>query len=117
MKRGVVDPQVLNDLLTFTSKRATDSTLPGPALLGSNRSAIALQLRSYGEDAIALAVEAASPETIWAIPKRGGQLMFSSGESIPRSLCLATVELIEGAARPLARKRRRHASNNRLERP
>jgi len=110
MKRGELDPQVISDLLTQLAKGPAASTAPGPALLGSNRSGLASELRSFGEDAVALAVEAASDQTIWAISKRGGQLMFSSGENIPRSLCLAAVELIEGKARPLARKRRRRAT-------
>ena len=110
MKRGTFDRQVLDDLMAHLAKGLAASTAPGPALLGSNRRGLALQLRSYGEDAIALAVEAASDETIWAISRRGGELMFSSGENIPRALCLAAVELIEGNARPLARKRRRRTT-------
>ena len=109
-RRGAFDPQVLDDLMAHVAKGPAASTAPRPALLGSNRRGLALELRSYGEDALALAVEAASDETIWAISKRGGELMFSSGEKISRSLCLAAVELIEGNARPLARKRRRRAT-------
>jgi hypothetical protein len=110
MKRGKLDPQVTSDLLAHLAKGPAASFAPDQALIGSNRSGLALELRSYGEDAVALAVEAAPDQTIWAISKRGGELMFSSGENIPRSLCLAAVELIEGKARPLARKKRRRAT-------
>ena len=110
MKRGAFDQQVLNDLMAHVAKGPLALTLPGTALLDANRRGLLLQLLSYGEDAVASAVEKASDETIWSISKRGGQLMLSSGENIQRSLCLAAVELIEGNARPLARKRRRRAT-------
>src|SRR6185437_2270091 len=51
----------------------------------------------------------AADEIIWAIAQRATQLAFS-GENIPRSLCLAAVEKIEGQTRPLARKRRKRAT-------
>jgi hypothetical protein len=75
----------------------------------SNRAGLAEQLRSFGEDSVASAVEAASDETIWRISKRGVEIAFS-GENIPRSLCLASVEIIEGKPRALARRRRRRAT-------
>jgi hypothetical protein len=78
--------------------------------MGANRDALALYLRSYGEDSVAVAAEESSDSTVWEISKRGGGLMFSSGENIPRSLCLAAVEVIEREARPLARQTRRRVT-------
>lgn len=116
-KRGKLDPQVIIIDLLAHSAKGPAASIPGQAIIRSNRSGLAFELRSYGEDAVALAVEAAPDKTIWAISKRGGELMFSLGENIPRSLCLAAVELIEGKARPLARKRRRRAPNSHSSAP
>jgi hypothetical protein len=109
MKRSTIDPTFIANPLAYIANGNHVSNIPDAAVVGSNRKVLAQELRSYGEDAVALAVEVASDEEVWAICKRSGKLMLTS-DNIPRALCLAAVEIIEGRSRPLARRVRRRAT-------
>lgn len=105
----MLDPTLLNAVVELVSKGPMGAPVEATVVTASNRKALVSELRSFGEDSVASAAEAASDEIIWTIGQRALQIAFS-GESIPRSLCLAAVEKIEGQGRPLARKRRKRAT-------
>jgi hypothetical protein len=100
---------MLNAVVELISKGPAGAPIETAVAAASNRKALVSELRSFGEDSVASAIEAAADEIIWAIGQRALQIAFS-GEKIHRSLCLAAVEKIEGKARPLARKRRKRAT-------
>lgn len=102
------DATFMNAVLEFMTKGPQAVPAATAVVATSNRKALAADLRSYGEDSVASALEAATDETVLSIAQRGIQISFV-GENIPRSLCLAAVEIIEGQSRPLARKRRKRA--------
>jgi hypothetical protein len=104
----MLDPTFLDAVVELIGKAPAGAPAKRAAVAASNRTALVSDLRSFGEDSVASAIEVAADESIWAIGQRAMQLAFS-GENITRSLCLAAVERIEGQARPLARKRRKRA--------
>ena len=104
----MIDTTFMNAVLQFISKGPQGAPAATDVVAASNRTALAADLRSYGEDSVASALEAATDDTVLSIAQRGIQISFT-GENIPRSLCLAAVETIEGRLRPLARKRRKRA--------
>lgn len=104
----MVDATFMNAVLEFISKGPQGAPAATAVVAASNRTTLAADLRSYGEDYVASALEAATDDTVLAIAQRAIQISFT-GENIPRSLCLAAVETIEGQLRPLARKRRKRA--------
>lgn len=104
----MIDATFMNALLEFISKGPQGAPADTAVVAASNRTALAADLRSYGEDSVASALEAATDDTVLSIAQRGIQISFT-GENIPRSLCLAAVETIEGQFRPLARQRRKRA--------
>lgn len=106
---SVLDPTLLNAVVELISKGPTGAPVEAAVVAASNRKLLVSELRSFGEDSVASAIEAAADEIIWAIGQRAMQIAFS-GENIPRSLCLAAVEKIAGQARPLARKRRKRVA-------
>jgi hypothetical protein len=109
LKRTGIDSRSLDAVLHLITKGPVAAPAAAAVVASSNRKAIAADLLRFGEDDVASAVKAASDGTIWAISKRGGEIALS-GENIPRSLCLAAVEIIEGNSRPLARRRRKRAT-------
>ncbi|HEV2270574.1 MAG TPA: hypothetical protein VGR92_14050 [Steroidobacteraceae bacterium] len=102
------DPTFLDAVVELIGKGPAEAPAAAVIAATSNRKVLVSELRAFGEDSVASAIEVAADEFIWAIGQRAMQLAFS-GESIPRSLCLAAVEKVEGQARPLARKRRKRA--------
>lgn len=106
--KSILDPTFLDAVAELIGKGPAGAPAEAVVAAASNRRVIVSELRAFGEDSVASAIEVATDEFIWAIGQRAVQLAFS-GESIPRSLCLAAVEKIEGKARPLARKRRKRA--------
>jgi len=104
----MLDPTFLDAVAELIGKGPARAPAKRAVVAASNRKALVSELRSFGEDSVASAIEVAADELIWAIGQRATQLAFS-GENVPRSLCLAAVERIEGQARPLARKRRQRA--------
>lgn len=109
MGKSVVNPTFLNAVLELISKGPVGAPDEAAVVVASNRRAMVSELRSFGEDSVASAVEVAEDEIIWAIGQRAMQIALSR-ENIPRSLCLAAIENIEGRPRPLARKRRKRAT-------
>lgn len=102
----VIDATYMKATIELMTKGPEADPAAAALVASANRKALAAYLRSFGEDSVASAVEAASDRTVWFIGQRGIQISFS-GENIPRSLCLAAVEVIEGRSRSLARKRRK----------
>jgi hypothetical protein len=109
LRNKVLDPTFLNAVVELISKGPVGAPVEAAVVAATNRTALVSELRSFGEDSVASAIEGAADEIIWAIGQRAMQIALS-GESIPRSLCLSAVEKIEGQARPLARKRRKRAT-------
>jgi hypothetical protein len=105
----VIDPAFLKVAMEFMSKGPVAAPAAAALVAASYRKAFAAELRRYGEDSVAAAVEASTDQTVLSIGPRGMQMAFS-GENIPRALCLAAVEVIEGQPRPLARKRRKRVT-------
>jgi hypothetical protein len=109
VSRPAIDPEDFREALEIMSKGVNAP----PALLAkmaiSHRKLLAGELRRYGEDSVASAIEAAADRAVLSVAPRGIQIAFSGG-SIPRSLCLAAVEVIEGKSRPFARTRRKRAT-------
>ena len=109
LRSNALDPTFLDAVVEFIGKGPAGAPAEAAVVAASNRKMLVSELRSFGEDSVALAIEVAADEIIWAIAQRATQLAFS-GENIPRSLCLAAVEKMEGQTRPLARKRRKRAT-------
>lgn len=73
-----------------------------------NREALATELLAYGEDTVASRISSATVDELNEIHKRGREIAFSGEEiNLLRAQCLAAIKVLEGAARPLARKRRK----------
>jgi hypothetical protein len=83
--------------------------------VSTTRELLVIDLRTYGEDAVAAAVEQASAETLERIFDRADHYLYAdefakaSGESpaLAEALSRAAVEVMEGGRRPLRRKRRK----------
>ncbi|MDF2446662.1 MAG: hypothetical protein K0S46_1898 [Moraxellaceae bacterium] len=79
--------------------------------VAATREAICEELRLFGEEAVADAIKVVPRHTLTSIFDLAGELHAKgSASSAGHSLCLAAVTIVEGKARPLARKRRRRAS-------
>ena len=100
------DIRHIADVIT---KGPKDSPAAAAHVHKSNRKALAIDLRAFGEDSVASAVEAVSPAKLSEIHARGMRIAFT-GANISHSLCLAAVEVLEGKPRALARKRRKRAT-------
>jgi hypothetical protein len=74
----------------------------------TDRASLAVDLRSYGEDELAARVDGMSDEDLVRVFERADHyLALDESGLIAKGLALAAVEVLEGAARPLRRKRRR----------
>ena len=83
--------------------------------VSTTRELLVIDLRTYGEDAVAAAVVQASEETLQGIFDRADHYLYAdefakpSGASplLAEALSRAAVEIIEGGPRPLRWKRRK----------
>ena len=109
MQGRALKPQELHDIVEIVTK----GSIAAPATLAraaaNRRAALVRELKRYGEDAVASSVEALPDDRVDSIHNKGMAIAFT-GFHIPMSLCLAAVEEIEGASRPLVRKRRKSAT-------
>ena len=104
-----LEPQELDDVVQLVTKgsNAPASTLRRVA--ETQRAALVVELRRYGEDAVASKVESMSAARVGSIHARGMKIALT-GTMLLTALCLAAVEEVEGLSRPLARKRRKPAT-------
>lgn len=76
--------------------------------VAATREDLCSELVAFGEDAVAATVAKMSKARLADIFRRAGELGAQARTSShAQSLCLAAVEVAEGVARPLARRRRR----------
>jgi hypothetical protein len=102
-------PQEVDDFVQLVTKGSRAPAAALARIADSQRSALAAELRRYGEDAVASQVELLPNARLNSIYARGMRIAFK-GTMILTALCLAAVEEVEGSARPLARKRRKPAT-------
>jgi hypothetical protein len=86
----VIDATFMNAVMEFMTKGRGAAPAATAIVTVSNRKAFSADLRSYGEDVVASALEAATDETGLSVAQRGVQISLA-GENIPRSMCLAAV--------------------------
>lgn len=73
-----------------------------------SRELLEADLRTYGEDALAMRVSSLSDADMHKIGEIAGRYATTGGVAlIDKALTLAAVEVLEGTARPLRRNRRR----------
>ena len=101
--------QEIHDVVEIATKGSKGSSASLARLADAKRASLAAELRRFGEEAVATKVESLSAAKIDAIHAQGMQIAFT-GTMLLKACCLAAVEAVEGAARPLARKRRRAAT-------
>lgn len=71
----MIDATFMNALLEFISKGPQGAPAATAVVAASNRTALAADLRSYGEDSVASALEAATDDTVLSIAQRGIQIV------------------------------------------
>ncbi|WP_285701961.1 hypothetical protein [Actinomadura sp. NBRC 104412] len=77
-------------------------------MIRTNRERIRLDLLSYGEDHLAGRAAGITDDQLRRIGERGLQLVLSDAQGkLYLAIAMAAVEVLEGAPRPLARKRRK----------
>jgi hypothetical protein len=77
-------------------------------VIRTNRERIHLDLLSYGEDDLAGRAAGIADEELRRIGERGFELLFGDAQGkLYLAIAMAAVEVLEGAPRPLARKRRK----------
>ena len=101
--------QEIDDLVQLVTKGSKAPAAALRRIVEAQRTALAVELRRYGEDAIASKVESLPATRVESIYARGMKIAFA-GTKVLAALCLAAVEEVEGSARSLARKRRRPAT-------
>jgi hypothetical protein len=101
MRRGV------RDLLSALRKRDLATTL-----VTTDRWTLAEELWSFGEDSLSLASLELADEDLTRVWVLAGRLYQNAeARSAGEAVALAAVAVIEGAQRPLARKRRRRQAD------
>ena len=108
MGRALV-PQGLDDVVQLVTKGSKAPTSTLRRVAEAQRAALVVELRRYGEDAVASKVESMPVGRMGSILARGMKIAFT-GTMLLTALCLAAVEEVEGLSRPLARKRRKPAT-------
>lgn len=106
MKGRVPNPQSFGDIVEVLTKGSHAGPEALARVANSRKAALVQELRRYGEDSVASKVEVLPNTKVDSIHRRGMTISLS-GHPILLSLCLAAVEEIEGASRPLARRRRK----------
>jgi hypothetical protein len=102
-------PQELNDIVQFITKGPKAPAASLARIVEAKRSSLAVELRRFGEDAVAVKVESMPAADIDSIHALGMKIAFT-GTPLLKAFCLAAVQTVEGESRPLARKRRRAAT-------
>jgi hypothetical protein len=109
MIRRLNTQEDIAEMLGVALRNSSVPGKPGAVLAVSTRKDLAVDLRSFGEDAVASEVLALSDAQFHDLYEIAGAKYLKEG-GIVRSLCLAAVELVEGRQRPLTRKRRKRAT-------
>lgn len=88
-----------------------DSTAPsGHCFVAATREDLRNELVAFGEDAVATKIAKLPKAKLSEIFRRAGELAAQTcTSSHGQALCLAAIEVVEGTARPLARRRRRRS--------
>ncbi|GAB3540482.1 hypothetical protein GCM10027343_09610 [Noviherbaspirillum agri] len=98
----------LKEVLSAFFQEIAAKTPANQLYVAATREDLCAELVAFGEDAVATKVAKLSKGRLAEVFRRAGELdAQSSASSHGHSLCLAAVEIVEGASRPLARRRRR----------
>jgi len=101
--------QELNDVVQLITKGPKAPAASLARIVEAKRNSLAADLRRFGEDAVAVKVESLPAVDIDSIHALGMKIAFTGTPPFKAS-CLAAVQIVEGKARPLARRRRRAAT-------
>jgi len=116
MTPPAIDPQALDDIVAFVTKGSAAPADTLARIADAQRTALIAELRRHGEGSVAARVEGLTDSQVAAIHSRGITIAYT-GLSLPLSFCMAAVEAVEGASRPLASSDTGLPPNPSLERP
>jgi len=116
MTPPAIGPEALGDIVAIITKGADAPADALSRVAKNQRTSLIAELLRHGERAVADRVEGLTDSQVAAIYSRGVTIAYT-GMSLPLSFCMAAIEAVEGASRPLASCDASLPPNPSLERP